>query len=150
MTVQERDGVRTFRRDFRSIELARAIHVVLRSRTELYLVDLAKELGESYQTTERVLPFEIGGMVYLVVSETQTRVYQKSKKVVAKVGKLEDYAPRRPAPKTTLDRKIETKLAEIEKFVNLFALREEARRYIDARLEVIEARLMQVERESIR
>ena len=161
MKIHESEGVRTFRRDVRSVNIAKAIHALftVRELSQRYLSDLEKELdwwaaghmteAARYQAVQRSMPFEIAGLVYRVESEGQTRVYQKSKRIVVSPGRLEDYAPTRPKKATTIDKRIDARLQELEGWTNVFALREEARRYMDARLEAIEERLQKLERESV-
>lgn len=153
MKIHVSSGVRTFRKDLRSVDMSLSIKSALGGATEAWLSDVARSIGPdaaTYQAVQRSMPFEIGGMVYSVENEGQTRAYHKSKKIVVRAGRLEDYAPRREKAKTTLDKKIDARLAEIEKFVNLYALREEARRYMDSRLDAIERRLTDLESEGVR
>jgi hypothetical protein len=164
--IYESQGVRTFRRSMRTIDLALTIHQALGTKATrrdgtslvnwMYLADLVKMLAPVegspipcpalYQATQRTMPFEIDGLVYSVESPTETRAYQKSKTVVARPGRLEDYAPVRDVPKGTMDARIEAKVAELAQWTNVFALREEARKYMDARLGAIEKRLSIVEK----
>lgn len=128
-------------------------------RESIFLSDALSELdwlgpeilspAAAYQAVQRSMPFEIAGLVYRVESEGQTRVYQKSKRIVVSPGRLEDYAPAHPKKATTIDKRIDARLKELEGWTNVFALREEARRYIDAKLEAIEERLQKLERESV-
>ena len=160
MKIHESEGVRTFRRDVRSVNIAKAIHVAFEREkaASWFLADILEDLdwlgpeilspAAAYQAVQRSMPFEIAGLVYRVESEGQTRVYQKSKRIVVSPGKLEDYAPERPKKAATIDKRIDARLKELEGWTNVFALREEARRYMDARLEAIEERLQKLERES--
>ena len=167
MKIHESEGVRTFRRDVRSVNIAKAIHALFDReiaprrfiKESLYLSDVLQGLNwggpddlssaAAYQAVQRSMPFEIAGLVYRVESEGQTRVYQKSKRIVVSPGRLEDYAPARPKKATTIDKRIDARLQELEGWTNVFALREEARRYMDARLEAIEERLQKLEKESV-
>ena len=148
MKIHESHGVRTFRRDMRSIELALEIRDRVRAASEAYLSDVAAAIvtPNAYQAVERVLPFETGGMVYAVESDGPTRAWRKTRRIVARPGRLEDCEPRRAPAPGGLAARVEARIAEAEKFTNVFALREEARRYMDGRLAAIEARLAELER----
>ena len=141
MKIQESQGIRTYGRGLRSILLAKRL-----TREDLgYLADVAESLGHSYQSVERVLPFEHDGFVYRIVSDAPTKPYRKTKRVVAELGRLEDFPPARAARKPSLEAKIDARVGELAQWTNIFALREEARRYMDARLEAIEVRLEAIE-----
>jgi hypothetical protein len=164
MKIYEFEGVRTFRRDVRSIRLARAIQAAMKGLDEALLAKVVRALvwpGDDevspvarYQAVRRAMPFEIDGVVYNVVADFPLRQFLKpgaavrfaprTQNVVIRPGRLEDYAPQSEPPKRDA---ISVKLKELAQWTNVFALREEARKYMDARLEVIESRLSIVEKD---
>lgn len=158
MRIHQHNGVRSFKRDLRSFDIALAVKAALGQQAEMFLSDavlatqaIVADDGEStvaaplysYQAVARALPFEIDGMVYSV-PPAETRAYRKSLKIVVAPGRLEDHAP--PQRSRRGNGALEAKLSELAQFTNVFALREEARKYMDARLETIEKRLDAIEK----
>ena len=161
MRILEVDGVRTFRRELRAVQLAQAIGKALGGRPEAYLSDIVKAMDwpytidplttAAYQATARALPFEIAGVVYTLESGEAPRAWRKSKTIVARPGRLEDYTPPstgsgREKARAPIDARIDARVGELAQWTNVFALREEARKYMDARLGAIEERLSIVEK----
>ena len=141
--IHESNGVRSFRADNPlAAEIKSAVKLAGGSA---YLSDVAAVIGGVYQTVERSLPFEADGLVYRVESPGATKAYRKTKKIVARPGRLEDHAPVKR--RSSIEARLEARLSELAAFTNVFALREEARRYMESRLSAIEARLAKLEKE---
>ena len=175
MRIYDIEGFRTFRRGYESVRIARALvgvcaglkrvgawevtrgcwfaDVVNRLRTDDAALG-AMSPPASYQAIERCLPFEHEGVVYRVkVGGKQGRMYDKTKGLVFEAGSLADLIPgSKAAPKSLKSRvaaAVAEKVAEVEPFANLYAMREEARRYMDARLSALEARVAELEKAAL-
>ena len=127
LRVTEGLGVRTYGRNISAVKVARAIVQAVEARRLVgawseergclfgdvvkYLIQEGAEgLGAlkypaAYGAVSRALPFEFAGMVYeLQAGEKQQTIYQKTKRLIRKAGRLEGAALARPARKPLDDR----------------------------------------------
>lgn len=135
------EAVRSYRKDAASAGLA--FRASLLAPTNLFLSDIAANLNldmkgpAAYQAVQRAFPIERKGLVYRIERDPRAQRYSKSKQVAVSPGRLEDFPPAaRPKPKgAALDELVRVEVArqlgEIEKFVNVFAMREECCKLID-------------------
>lgn len=174
MKVYVSEGVRTWRRGVESAALALELVRVFADLKSVgaweesrgcWFADIVSALraahpeldgmtpAGSYQAVERCLPFEHAGLVYRTVTVgSQGRMYDKTKGVVASPGMLESCAPvskRQKSLARRVEEAVAEKVAEVEPFANLYAMREEARRYMDARLSALEARVAELEKAAL-
>jgi hypothetical protein len=143
--------IRTWRKDVAAAHLAHWIYVKGPGMT---LSDLAQDyaenamsIGAAYLRLERALPFEVDGMVFIAMT-------QRGHKIVSAVaGKLESVSPKlverdpvsRPRLSQLVDETVDKRLKELEGWVNVFALREEAFRYMEGVEKRLEARIAALE-----
>lgn len=154
MHVFEFDGIRTFRRGADSGALTQAVAAAVADleRLGLSCVFLADVVGRvraagllgnlkaaaGYQSVSRCFPFEKGGEVWRIEGGSRGGRYEKVKKVVHAPGRLEAFEPSREG-QVTLNQRIESKLAELGQWTNIYAMREEAKKYMDGKLGAFEA-----------
>ena len=163
MRIFEQGGIRSWRRNAESLEAARAIAAEVRRLASAGVADpflsdvvatlrAARVLGldqckaaAAYQVVARALPFEAEGRVYRIEGERQEGkpLYERVKRIVSAPGRLEDVPPTR-RPGDSLDRRIEDKLGELTPLANVYAMREEARKLVDAKLGAVEIEMAQL------
>lgn len=137
MTIYEFEGVRTYRRSHASAMVAKRICIWFGAGCRT-VAELAKELrgdrslGAAYLGVQRAFPFEDAqlGLVYSL----------KGVDVICKKGRLEDVEPpkRSAIGRESIAALVKAEVAKLETFVNIYALREEARKL----LEGVEERVM--------
>jgi hypothetical protein len=103
----------------------------------------------SYQAISRAVPFEYEGLLYRRVKVgDQGKMYEKTQALKFEPGRLVADTKPEKGPKSLKARvseAVEAELAKAEPFANVFALREEARKYIDAKFAALESRVAKLE-----
>ncbi len=103
-------------------------------------------LGAAYLRLERALPFEVDGSLYFIATD-------RGQKIIKQIaGRLES-CPLERAARTTarpklaaiVNEAVDKRLSELEGFVNLYALRQEAWRYMQSVEARLEARIAALE-----
>jgi hypothetical protein len=170
MKIYENLGVRTYRRGFESARIALAIVRVAADLKRVgawteergcWFADVVNRLREddatlgamlppaSYQAISRAVPFEYEGLLYRRVKVgDQGKMYEKTQALKFEPGRLVADTKPEKGPKSLKARvseAVEAELAKAEPFANVFALREEARKYIDAKFAALESRVAKLE-----
>lgn len=143
--------IRTWRKDVAAAHLA---HWIYTKGPGMALTDYAQDYGAgdmtiaaAYLRIERALPFEIDGHIFFITTK------RGHKGVSAIAGKLEEFPPervdrppvRRPQLDAMVSSAVDQRLKELEGWVNVFALREEAFRYMEGVEKRLEARIAALE-----
>ncbi len=171
--VYESEGIRTWRRGLESVRIARAVVVAVEGLRFLqiwkedagcYFADVVLRLraenveglknvkpATSYQAVERSLPFECGGWLYWIEKgEEQTKKYERTKRLRRRRGRLEELEGEERTGQKSLGARVreevDARMMELEPLKNVYAMREEARRYMDAKFGALEARIAELEK----